>query len=640
MKKGWQAVTALALAVLCGSILAPTAAAVELDFNGIYEHPVRVAVGAVCLVAAVALLLYRVLRHPMDKARRSRSYGGDKGTRGPSMESYRRSRRKKKTPGGGVFGLLLPSYKGRKQGRSGPSVSVAAPERYRTVKRRRTPSPIRGFSNQSYKGGGSGAGSANPRTILPDSYKAPWGRKSRYGTLRLKTGSERYKGGGSAAGSTNLRAAQPDSYKAPWGSKNRYGTLRLKTGGERYKGGGSAAGSANLRTSQPDSYREPWGGKKRYGGISLPALPIPYLGRRKGADSTVKGPHTPASHTGKGILRPAPAKVTVALPERYRERFGLRRRYGMKNPRDEIPIYHGGSHVLRAARVALATPMSYREPWGSRRRYGTQTVMDWLPVYRGSVSISRSRNAYPAVPLSYREPWGTKARYGKGAIPYAVPQSHREPQGMQFRYGRGAVPCELPLSYREPWGRKFRYGRGAVPYALPQSHREPQGMKFRYGRGAVPYEMPLSYREPWGIKARYGKGAVPDELPLSYREPWGFLRRYGAGDPLERTALPLPLPYLGGSTTTAKEPWIDPDTGQLAEPVQPSGKQYGNRRYGGKLYGGRIVRYREEEPPDSSTVLHDEEELPDSNTALSGGEDGLQYAAQSNATDTKDTTDT
>lgn len=101
-----------------------------------------------------------------------------------------------------------------------------------------------------------------------------------------------------------------------------------------------------------------------------------------------------------------------------------------------------------------------------------------------------------------------------------------------------------------------------------------------------------------------------------------------------------PSPTWGGSTTTAKEPWIDPDTGQLAEPVQPSGKQYGNRRYGGKLYGGRIVRYREEEPPDSSTVLHDEEELPDSNTALSGGEDGLQYAAQSNATDTKDTTDT
>ncbi|MCD8084800.1 MAG: hypothetical protein LUF28_00445 [Clostridiales bacterium] len=614
MKKGWQAVTALALAVLCGSILAPTAAAVELDFNGIYEHPVRVAVGVVCLVAAVALLLYRVLRHPMDKARRSRSYGGDKGARGPSMESYRRSRRKKKSPSGGVFGLLLPSYKGRRQGRAGPSVSVAAPERHRTVKRRRAPSPIRGFSNQSYKGGGSAAGTANPRTILPD------------------------------------------SYKAPWGSKGRYGTLRLKSGEARYRGGGSAAGTANVRTAQPDSYREPWGGKKRYGGFSLPALPIPYLGRRKEADSTVKGPHTPARHTGKGILRPAPAKVTVATPERYRERLGLRRRYGMKNPRDEIPIYHGGSHVLRAARVALAAPMSYREPWGSRRRYGTQTVMDWLPVYRGSVSITRSRNAYPAVPLSYREPWGRKSRYGKGAVPYVLPQSHREPQGMQSRYGKGAVPyalpqshrepqgmqsrygrgavlCELPLSYREPWGRKARYGEGAVPYALPQSHREPQGMKFRYGRGAVPCEAPLSYREPWGRKARYGRGAVPDELPLSYREPWGLLRRYGAGDPLERTALPLPLPYLGGSTTTAKEPWIDPDTGRLAEPVQPSRKQYGNRRYGGKLYGGRIVRYREEEPPDGSTVLHDEE-VSDSSTALHDGEDGLRYAAQSDATDT------
>ncbi len=495
MKKVWQAAAALALAVLCGSILAPSAAAVELDFNGIYEHPVRVAVGVVCLVAAVVLLFYRLLRHPMDNAKRSRSYGGGKTTQGASAEPYRRSRRKKRA-GSGVFGLLLPNYKGRKQERSGPSVSVAVPERHRSARRRRTASPILGFSNRPYKGGGS------------------------------------------AAGTPNLRAVQPDSYKAPWGSKGRYGRLRLQAGNKRYQGGGSAAGTPDLRAVQPDSYREPWGGKLRYGRFSLPALPIPYLGRRKGAGGTVPGPHTPARHTGKGIFRPAPAKVTYAEPERYRDRFGLRRRYGMKNPSDEIPIYHGGSHVLRAAKVALAAPPSYREPWGSKRRYGTQTVMDWLPVYRGSVSIAKSRHSAPALPLSYREPWGSRARYGKGAI-----------------------PSELPLSDREPWGRRCRYGREPVAY----------------------------------------------ELPLSYREPWGPLRRYGAGDPLERTAQPERPPYLGGSTTTAKEPWIDPETGRLAEPVQPSAKQYGNKRYGGKLYGGRIVHYREEEPPDSSTVVHDVE---------------------------------
>lgn len=505
MKKGWQAATALALAVLCGSSLMPSAAAVELDLNGIYEHPVRVAVGVVCLVAAIVLLLYRVLRHPMDSARRSRSYGGDKAAQGTPMEPYRRSRRKKRV-GGGVFGLLLPSYKGRKQAQPGPSVSVAVPERHRASRRRSTASPIRGFSNRSYKGGNS------------------------------------------AAGAASLRSVQPDSYKSPWGSRSRYGRLRLQTGGKRYQGG-SAAGAADLRTPQPDSYREPWGGKKRYGRFALPAIPIPYLGRKKGPDGAVPGPHTPARHTGKGLFRPAPAKVTYAEPERYRDRFGLRRRYGMKNPRDEIPIYHGGSHVLRAARVALAAPPSYREPWGSRRRYGTQTVMDWLPVYRGSVSIARSRHSAPALPLSYREPWGSRARYGKGV-----------------------VPPELPLSYREPWGQKGRYGQEPRDY----------------------------------------------EPPLSYREPWGLLRRYGAGDPLERTALPLPTPYLGGSTTTAKEPWIDPDTGRLAEPVQPSAKQYGNRRYGGKLYGGRIVHYREEEPLDSSTVVH-------------GEADGLQAAAQTSA---------
>ncbi|MCC8099876.1 MAG: hypothetical protein LIO78_07430 [Clostridiales bacterium] len=589
MKKGWQAATALALAVLCGSSLMPSAAAVELDLNGIYEHPVRVAVGVVCLVAAIVLLLYRVLRHPMDSARRSRSYGGDKAAQGTPMEPYRRSRRKKRV-GGGVFGLLLPSYKGRKQAQPGPSVSVAVPERHRASRRRSTASPIRGFSNRSYKGGNSAAGAASLRSVQPDSYKSPWGSRSRYGRLRLQAGGKRYQGGGSAAGTANLRSAQPDSYKAPWGSKGRYGRLRLQTGGKRYQGGGSAAGAANLRsvqpdsykapwgsrsrygrlrlqtggkryqggsaagaadlrTPQPDSYREPWGGKKRYGRFALPAIPIPYLGRKKGPDGAVPGPHTPARHTGKGLFRPAPAKVTYAEPERYRDRFGLRRRYGMKNPRDEIPIYHGGSHVLRAARVALAAPPSYREPWGSRRRYGTQTVMDWLPVYRGSVSIARSRHSAPALPLSYREPWGSRARYGKGV-----------------------VPPELPLSYREPWGQKGRYGQEPRDY----------------------------------------------EPPLSYREPWGLLRRYGAGDPLERTALPLPTPYLGGSTTTAKEPWIDPDTGRLAEPVQPSAKQYGNRRYGGKLYGGRIVHYREEEPLDSSTVVH-------------GEADGLQAAAQTSA---------
>ncbi|MCD8143435.1 MAG: hypothetical protein LUD83_09230, partial [Clostridiales bacterium] len=341
MKKGWQAATALALAVLCGSSLMPSAAAVELDLNGIYEHPVRVAVGVVCLVAAIVLLLYRVLRHPMDSARRSRSYGGDKAAQGTPMEPYRRSRRKKRV-GGGVFGLLLPSYKGRKQAQPGPSVSVAVPERHRASRRRSTASPIRGFSNRPYKGGNSAAGAANLRSAQPDSYKAPWGSKSRYGRLRLQTGGKRYQGGGSAAGAANLRSVQPDSYKAPWGSKGRYGRLRLQTGGKRYQGGDSAAGAADLRAPQPDSYREPWGGKKRYGGFALPAIPIPYLGRKKGPDGAVPGPHTPARHTGKGLFRPAPAKVTYAEPERYRDRFGLRRRYGMKNPRDEIPIYHGG----------------------------------------------------------------------------------------------------------------------------------------------------------------------------------------------------------------------------------------------------------------------------------------------------------
>ncbi len=524
MKKVWQAAAALALAALCGSILAPSAVAVELDLNGIYEHPVRVAVGALCLVAAVALLLYRALRHPMDNARRSRSYGEDKAAPGAPMESYRRSRRRRKTRGG-VFGLLLPRYTGRKQERSGPQVSVAMPERWRSGRRRNTASPIRGFSNRSYKGGGS------------------------------------------AAGSANLRSAQPDSYKAPWGSKSRYGRLRLQAGGKRYQGGGSAAGSADLRSAQPDSYKEPWGGRKRYGGFALPAIPIPYLGRKKGPETNVPGPHTPSRHTGKGILRPTPAKVTYAEPERYRERLGLRRRYGIKNPHDEIPIYRGGNHVLRSARVALATPPSYREPWGSKRRYGTQTVMDWLPVYRGSVSVTRSRHSAPALPLSYREPWGSKARNGPQPV------------------------MALPPAYR---GSVF----------VTRSRR-------------IAPAPPLSYREPWGWKGRYGREPVGYEPPLSYREPWGALRRYRAGDPLERTALPQPTPYLGGSTTTAKEPWIDPDTGRLAEPVQRSAKQYGNRRYGGKLYGGRIVRYREEEPPGSSTVVHEA--------------DGLQAAVQTGA---------
>lgn len=498
MKKGWQAAAVLALFMLCGGTMAPSAAALELDLNGIYEHPVRVAVGVVCLLAALALLLYRALRNPVNRAKRSRSYGAGKPSQGASVESYRKSSRKNKEYGKGIIGLLLPSYKGRRKERTQSSVTVAVPERRRTGKRHAAAPPIRGFSNKSYRGGGSVAEPAN------------------------------------------LRTAQPDSYREPWGGKNRYGRLRLQWSGKRYRGGGSAAEAANLRTAQPDSYREPWGGKKRYGGFSLPAIPLPYFGRKKPREAAVPKLHEPPRHTGRGqILRPAPAKVSYAEPERYRERLGLRRRYGVKNPADEIPIYRGGNHVLRAARVALATPPSYREPWGSKRRYGNQTVMDWLPVYRGGASISRSRRSVAALPLSYREPWGSKSRYGKGT-----------------------VGCEPPLSYREPWGRRGRYGR------------EPTA---------------------W-------------EMPLSYREPWGSLRRYGAGDPLERTARPERPPYLGGSTTTAKEPWINPETGQLAEPVKPSAKQYGNRRYGGKLYGGRMVHYHGEEPLDSSTVLHDGED--------------------------------
>ncbi|MCD7856453.1 MAG: hypothetical protein LUG55_01370, partial [Clostridiales bacterium] len=205
MKKVWQAAAAVTLAVLYGGTLAPTAAAVELDLNGIYEHPVRVAVGVVCLVAAVVLLLYRVLRHPMENVRRTRSYGEDKTTQGASMESYRRSRRKRKERNGGVFGLLLPNYKGRKQTRSGPQVSVAVPERHRASRRRGSTALIRGFSNRPYKGGGSVAGSANLRTSQPDSYKAPWGGSARYGRLRLQKAGKRYQGGGSAAGAANLR---------------------------------------------------------------------------------------------------------------------------------------------------------------------------------------------------------------------------------------------------------------------------------------------------------------------------------------------------------------------------------------------------------------------------------------------------
>ncbi len=571
MKKVWQTAAAVTLAVLYGGILAPTAAAVELDLNGIYEHPVRVAVGVVCLVAAVVLLLYRVLRHPMENVRRTRSYGEDKTAQGASMESYRRSRRKRKERSGGVFGLLLPNYKGRKQTRSGPQVSVAVPERHRASRRRGSTALIRGFSNRPYKGGGSVAGSAN------------------------------------------LRTSQPDSYKAPWGGSARYGRLHLQKSGKRYQGGGSAAGSADLCTSQPDSYRQPWGWKGRYGGFTLPVLPIPYFGRRKGPDGAVPGPHTPARHTGKSLFRPAPAKVTYAEPERYRNWFGLRRRYGMKNSPDEIPIYHGSNHVLRAARVALAAPLSYREPWGSKRRYGTQSVMALPPAYRGSVFLTRNRRNAPALPLSYREPWGSKARYGTQSI-MALPPAYR---GSVFVTKSRRIAPTLPLSYREPWGSKARYGTQPV-MALPPAYR---GSIFVTRSKRIAPALPLSYREPWGWKGRYGQEPKGYEPPLSYREPWGLLRRYGAGDPLERTALPLPTPYLGGSTTTAKEPWIDPDTGRLAEPVQRSAKQYGNRRYGGKLYGGRIVRYREEEPLDSSTVVHDDE-------------DSLQTAAQSGATDT------
>lgn len=492
MKKVWQAVMALLAAAGCGVWLVSSAAAFELDMSGLRDHPVRVGIGVACVAVAVALLLYRLLRKPLDEQKRQRSYG-EPVSPAAAVASHRKARRKGKRYGGGFLGSFIPSYKGGKSAAGGASLSRSEPETYRRTKRRSYSKTKPGAPVQSYKGGGSSTGQATVRELLPSSYKEPWGSGKRYGRFRLPALPIPYLGRKNGPPAAVLGDHTPDSHR---GKRRIFRAVTFRPMlPASYKGGWARANSPDLGVALPESHRKKRTALRFGGGAGIP-LPLSYKG---------------------GWNRAGSADVAVASePERYRS--GLRRRYGVKNRPDEIPVYRGRRSVLHAARVALAVPPSYREPWGSGRRYGSWDTPKVLPAYHGGSSGAKRCASVPALPPSYREPWGSKRRYGSG----------------------------VPLQ----------------------------------------------------------------ELPLSYREPWGSERRYGAGDPLERTAQPERPHYYGGSTTTAKEPWVNPETGTLAAPRRSSARQYGNRRYGGKLYGLRVVHYREEEPPDSSTVVHEDEAQP------------------------------
>jgi hypothetical protein len=457
----------------------------SIDLEGIQEHPVRVAIGLLCIVLGIGLLLYRIFGRAVSEGRRRRSYGENRPV-GTGITSHKRGNTGKKRYKVASFSFSVPHYKGRKKTEASPTLT--------------------GAKSTQYHGKSRGSGAV-------------------------------------------VQFAQQESYKEPKRKKgaSRIGGLPLPM--PHYTGGKSAASSAALPTIQTARYH---GKSKRDG-----------------------------------------AAVSIAAPERHTEPKGNARAYGSGGLPVSLPHYTGGKHAASAAVFSTAKQEQYR---GEKREAAA-------PIHfaepKGYCEPKRKGDRYgafqlPSLPLPY---FGRRKKQEAAPLLASQPEVHR-----------GKKRITQAVTFQPQLPERYRGGGSAasgisISVPLPMSHSEPQGDQKRYGRGEAVGKQPSVY---YGTKKRTTATVPLPAMPASHKEPQGDLRRYGAGDSLERMARPEPPHYTGGSTTSAKEPWVNPETGKLAQPLVSNAKQYGNARYGGKLYGRRVVRYREEEPLDSSTVLRDD----------------------------------
>lgn len=642
----------------------------EIDPLAFQHHPVRMVIGALCLVLAMALTIYQTTHRKAHDAKRKKNFGETVTHSTATAPAHKTKQKGERRYGEIIWTLFFPSY----------------------------------------KGGGSKASSANLNRSTPSSYKRG-ANEERYGSFQFPNPFHLYKGGGSRAGSANLNRTTPESYKERWGSEKRYGSFQFINPFQFYKGGESKAKSARLNRSQPDSYRESWGSQKRYGSFQFIN---PFNFYKGGGSHAGEGrshvQHRPNSHTGRvfslrggweadapsasykgGESRAERSELGISLPLSYRSRPGARKKtYRFqadvssysgggsagegKIPLPHVPTSHGG-HRLRRSQLAGWKPFAaiqrYRggiavagealiqnlNPGGSHKRriipavrYGFSPKELPAPSYKGGWAAAKPARLGRKAPQSHR--FRTPLQY-LGSKRWSVPvNSYKGGYGIA---GVGKPVQELPLSYRHPWSFKAWYFGLKGYHILPIRMDGSPWPDFRY----VGFALPPSYKESWGFRARYlgwrcyhllpirmdGSPwpefrSVGPKLPLSYKEPWGFKLRYcgtknfhilpihmdGAPCPDFRPVVELPASY--------KEPWgfklrygrgfswkwTIPGAGyrggSRTNPVRPwqnpdTGALYiehmsDRKRYGTSKYGGKLYGQR------SPTYFkYHREELPD-----------------------------
>jgi hypothetical protein len=547
-----------------------------------------------------------MLPNPSYKGGKSSAASAD--LRGALPMSYKESWGNKKRYGSFQFGVAIPSY--RKSKSSAGEGVVPTPHRPASHSKRYQ-NPKNGWQgmlpNPSYKGGKSSAASADLRGALPMSYKESWGSQKRYGNFQFGVAVPSYKTGKSAASAAHLSNSAPASYHGGW----------------------AAAGEAAVPLPhRPSSHNGRRGNKTGLSGWK-PAFPVPsYKGGFNTAKGAVPGTHNPNSHSGfrlsslrfgfwrpdaptpsyKGGFNPAAGAVPNTHSPNRHTGFRLSSlRFGFWRPDAPTPSYKGGFSAASAADLSAAAPASHRAPQGLLQiRYGQQPFQLPLPSYKGGFSAAKAARVSYHSPQSYRRGF---ARYRLSGKNWVVPVDSYK--GGYSIAGTGRPIQELPRSYREPWGSKRRYG--AVPILPIRMDGSPTP------QSQVVVEPPMSYKEPWGSKARYGRiTAIPTpirmdgspvpqsrvvvEPPMSYKESWGSQKRYG-----KDKSIPAPEKhYYGGSTTNAKAPWQNPETGEVYMEHLSNAKRYGNSRYGGKLYAPRSCKHfqkKSDTPIEESTLV-------------------------------------
>lgn len=619
----------LSAAVSAGRLLLTgTVNPFEIDPLAFQHHPVRVAVGVLCLVLALLLTIYQKTWRKARDARRKRKFGETVSHTTASAPTHKTKQKGERRYGELLWTLFFPSYKGGSSKAGAADLSRRSPNRHRQASSEdrygsfRFPNPF-----NLYRGGGSKAGSAKLGQSNPDSYKERWGSEKRYGSFRFPNPFNLYRGGESKAKSARFGRSQPESYKESWGSESRYGSFQFPNPFNLYRGGGSKAGEGRSHAQhQPSSHtgrlfslRGGWeadadlssykGGESRAEGAKLGfALPLSYRSRPGQQKKTYRFRADVSSYSGGG----AAGEGRIPLPHVPTSHGGHRLRRSQLagwKPFAAIESYRGGIATAGEAIIQnLAPGVSHKRRIIPAVRYGFSPKELPAPSYKGGWAIAKPARLGRRAPQShrFRLPWNQL-----GSKRWSVPvNSYKGGYGVA---GVGKPIQELPLSYKEPWGFKARYFGFRGYRLLPIRMDGSPWPEFRH----VGPELPPSYKEPWGFKIRYlGRknfhllpihmdGAPhPDfrpvvELPASYKEPWGSKRRFGRGFGWKWT---IPgAGYRGGSKTNPVRPWQNPDTGEVFVEHMSDKKRYGTSKYGGKLYGQRSQHY----------YIYHREEVPD-----------------------------